>query len=300
MNRPDVPGLSRRSFLTAAGAAALMPLLPDTALAAGRKLEKIGIQLYTVRDLLGKDMPGTLNALAGMGYDQVEFFDYAVDGPGSGGSDLLFGGHTAKDVRRYLQDAGLQSVSGHIGPPRVKTPDVIERTLDYFQAIGLDYMVLAILNGEDRKTLDQFKRHAELFNRAGEAARKRGMRFGYHNHNFEFVPIDGATPYDVLLQGTDPDLVAFTMDLHWITRAGADPLAYFAKYPGRFHQCHVKDLNRERTSFADVGDGVVDFARIFAQSDKAGFRNYYVERDDAKEPLVTARRSLDYLRRLRF
>jgi sugar phosphate isomerase/epimerase len=176
------------------------------------------------------------------------------------------------------------------------------RTIEAGRALGVRYVVCAWLQPEVRKTLDDYRRHAETFNRAGEEARKAGLQFGFHCHDFEFVPIAGVIPYDLLLKETDSALVQMEMDLYWITKAGADPLHYFEQYPGRFPMVHVKDMDRTpERGFTEVGKGVVDFRRVFAQSRLGGIHHYFVEQDETKGPAIeSARESYEYLKRLEF
>jgi sugar phosphate isomerase/epimerase len=140
-----------------------------------------------------------------------------------------------------------------------------------------------------------------LLNRAGEAAARAGIHFAYHNHDFEFIALDGRLPYDVLLQATAPRHVTFELDLYWITRGGQDPLAYFARWPGRFRLVHVKDSDGPPDHrMADVGSGTIDWGRIFAHGKQAGIEHFFVERDDAPEPLASIAASYAYLHKLRF
>ena len=177
-----------------------------------------------------------------------------------------------------------------------------EQTLEAAKLIGQTYVVVASVAPGERRTLDDWKRIAERFNRAGEAARKHGLRFGYHNHDFEFPLIDGQVPFDVLLAETDPRLVVIELDLYWITKGGKDPLDYFAKWPGRFPIVHVKDMDATpEKGFADVGKGIIDFRRIFARSRQAGIRHYFYEQDRTPgDPFESARVSYQYLRALTF
>lgn len=277
---------SRRQFVNLIGLSAGASLLAGVAIPAGaaeRRLENIGIQLYTVRDRMAKNVPATLNALSELGYREVEFAGYF--------------GYQPAEVRTFLADAGLSSPSTHIGLEQIH--DSLEQTMDMAAEIGHEYVVLAYLAEKDRSSLDQYKSYVELFSQAGEAAKKRGLQFGYHNHHFEFSPLDGVLPYDFMLDNIDSELMKMTMDLYWITRAGKDPLPYFDKYPGRFKQCHVKDM-AEGGAMVDVGSGTIDFAEIFAQSDKAGFEHYYVEHDSPTDSLQSAANSIAYLNKLYF
>jgi sugar phosphate isomerase/epimerase len=250
------------------------------------RLGAIGIQLYTVRNQFQADPEGTLRRLAQIGYKEVEFAGYP---PGS-----------AQDVREMLQRHGLTAPSSHVNLRAVD--DTWQQTLDFAAAVGQRYVTVPSFGGADRRTLDGIKRVAARFNQAAEAARKHGLTFSYHNHDFEFAPVEGAVPFDVLLAETDPKLVTFEMDLYWITKGGKDPLDYFAKWPGRFPQVHVKDMDGSpRKFFADLGTGTIDFARIFRKARQAGIRHYYYEQDETPgDPLLSAQASYRYLRGLQF
>src|SRR5262245_11815682 len=275
--------LNRRDFLGGLGAAALGAWASP---ARAARLEKIGLQLYTVRKDLEKDFDGTLAQVAAVGFQEVEVFRMYD--------------RTPADVRAMLERHGLKAPSMHVDLPSVEKE--LAKTLETAKALGVRYVVCAWLEPEERKTLDQYKRHAETFNRAGGEAKKAGIQFGYHNHDFELASIEGAVPYDVLLKETDPALVQMEMDLYWITKGGADPLPYFERYPGRFPLVHVKDMDRTpQKGFTEVGKGVVDFPRVFAKAAQAGIRHYFVEQDETKGPAIdSARESFEYLKKLEF
>src|SRR5438309_1218687 len=252
------PMTDRRDFIKALGAAALAPALQPLApslhsRASLRKLDRIGLQLYTVRHAMEKDVEGTIARVAAIGYREVEFAGYF--------------GKSARDVRALLDKNGLSSPSSHIS----LSPDQWRAALDAAPVIGHRYLVLAWIPAEERHTLDDYKRWAERLNRAGTEAKAAGLQFAYHNHDFEFAPLDGKLPYDVLLAETDPKLVQLEVDLYWITKGGQDPLAYFARWPGRFPMVHVKDsAGPPDHRIVEVGAGKIDFKKIFAQSDQAG------------------------------
>lgn len=276
--------MNRRDFLAASCALTLGAALPDRLLAAGdRRLEKIGYQLYTARELMADDVSGTLDALAAIGYDEVEFAGYFDHSPAA--------------IRAFLDGAGLAAPSAHVqlDDMRSRPGELIEAA----ETIGHDYLVLGWLAPPERETLDQYRAHADLCNRFAAECREAGIRFGWHNHEFEFEELEGQRPIDLLLAETDADLVKIELDLYWINVAGADPLEYFAKHPGRFPLCHVKDMAADG-SFADAGSGTLDFAAIFAASDQAGLEHYFVERDDSPAPLATAESAYRYLDTLGF
>ncbi len=252
--------------------------------ASADKLDRIGLQLYTVRGEMERGVDATLARVAEVGYQEVEFAEYF--------------GHEPKAVRAALDVVGLSAPSAHV--PFESLGDPWRKALDDAQVVGHRYLVVPWIP-EDRRSLDGYRRVAELFNRSGEEARKAGVQFGYHNHNFEFPLVEGHVPYDVLLEATDPQLVQFELDLYWITAAGSDPLAYFARYPGRFAMVHVKDMDgTPQHGMKDVGSGVIDFKGIFARRQQAGIRHFFVEHDNPASPFDSIRASFDYLRHLEF
>jgi sugar phosphate isomerase/epimerase len=296
--------MKRRTFIeTSIAAAALYAARPSWAAEGAHQIKNVGLQLYTVRGELKKDFDGTIAKVAATGYKEVEF---ATD----------YGGHSPKDVRALLDKNGLVSPSAHIGYDLIenKWPE----TLDAAHIIGNEYLVCPWID-EKQRTADGYKRASELFNKTGAASQKAGIQFCYHNHSFEFAPSNsagGKLLYDLLLEQTDAKLVKMEMDLGWISVAGKDPVSYFDKYPGRFPLVHVKDYVNDPNStssyagatgsvefkgrLADVGKGIVDWKRIFAQSEKGGIKHYFVENDDAKTPFEDIKISYDYLNALRF
>jgi sugar phosphate isomerase/epimerase len=286
--------MNRRTFLQSSIVAALSAARPAWPADPNHKIDAIGLQLYTVRDTLEKDFEGTLAKVTAVGYREVEFAGYFD--------------HSPKDIRSALDRHGLTSPSAHVDY------DVIEKkwheTLEAAQTIGHSYVICPDVEEPQRNQPDGWKRAVELFNRTGEASRKAGIQFAYHNHEYEFQPaesLSGKMPYDFLLAETDPKLVQLEMDLCWITVGGQDPLGYFERYPGRFPLVHVKDwkggkghAGEQSTRMADVGRGDIDWKRIFAQSGKAGIRHYFVENDEPKSPFDSIRTSFEYLRDLRF
>lgn len=286
--------LPRRTFVVQMTAA-----LAASRLAAAQtgRIGRLGMQLYTVRNEMAKDFDGTLARVAALGYREVEFAGYFDRSP--------------KDVRAALDRHGLSSPATHIDLASITTrlPQVIESS----RVIGHRYIVLPWLDEATRKEPGIWTRVIETLNRAGEASRQAGIMMAYHNHHFEFVPgADGRLPLDVLLASTDPARVTFELDLAWITAAGQDPVAYFAKYPGRFRMVHVKGLRKRPAAgastpieqvlpdIADVGGDVIDWARIFARAGQGGIEHYFVEHDQAPAPFDSLRVSHQFLERLRF
>jgi sugar phosphate isomerase/epimerase len=254
----------------------------DATAAAGPATALPGLQLYTVRSEMERDFDGTLARVAEIGYREVEFAGYFERLPAQ--------------VRGALQTTGLSAPAAHIGLEAFESE--LDRTLDSAAEIGHSLVIVAWV-GDDRRTADGYRRTADQFNTFGEAARARGLQFGYHNHDFEFAPLADTNGYDILLENTDPENVGYELDLFWITKAGHDPFAYFARWPGRFPAVHVKDMDGSpEQRMVDVGDGTIDFAAIFARSDEAGIRHYFVEHDQPADPMASIQRSYEGLVRL--
>jgi sugar phosphate isomerase/epimerase len=251
----------------------------------GERLERVGLQLYTVREVLARDFDGTLARIAAIGYRDVEFAGYA--------------GRRPEAVSAALERHGLRAPAAHI------PLDALRRqwaaTADAAHVIDHDYIIVPWLDENERRTIADYERLADELNRLGRAARQADLHFAYHNHDFEFTPIGGRIPYDVLLDRTDPDTVEFEMDLYWITKAGHDPLAYFDRYPGRFPTVHVKDSSGAPAHrITDVGTGTIDFKRIFARRKQAGIQHAFVEHDQPADAFASIKASHDYLARLTF
>jgi sugar phosphate isomerase/epimerase len=280
---------TRRSFLATLGAAALGAAATDAEAATNillqrRRLEHIGLQLYSVRDLMKADMPGTLARVAAVGYKEVEFAGYFD--------------RTPAQVRQLLRKNGLTSPSSHLPWEAFQNP---QKTFADAKVIGNHWVTLPWIPEEKRKTVDDWKGIAAQFNRYGAQAKSAGLRFAYHNHNFELASIGGTRPLDILLSQTDPALVDFEMDIYWVVFGGGDPLDYINRYPHRFPLVHVKDsAGPPDRKMVDVGSGTIDFASIFRQSSKGGIKHYIVEHDEPADPIATIRNSYNYLHALRF
>ncbi len=250
---------------------------------SGTGLERIGIQLYTVRDKMAEDVPGTLQRIAEIGYDEVEFagyFDY-----------------TPAEIMSMLNANGLTSPSSHVSLADIRSKP--EQLIEIAHGIGNSYVALAWLAPEDRQTLDAYRSHIELVAGFAERCKSAGLQFAWHNHDFEFIELEGQVPMDMILAQTDADLVQVELDLYWTAKAQVNPFAYFERHPGRFPMCHVKDMAAD-TSIADVGDGTIDFPALFAASEQAGFQHYFVERDDPVDSLESATRSYAAAAAMRF
>jgi sugar phosphate isomerase/epimerase len=282
--------LSRRGFLgtAAASIAALMiPKSAESLVPSPRSLldspQPIGLQLYTVRDLMQKDVEGTLRQVAGVGYREVEFAG-------------LFD-KKATTVAKWLREDKLTSPSSHIPINRLR--ENIQGVVDECRTLGNSFIVCPYLDEKERgKTADDWRKLAGEFNKFGDQVKRAGMQFAYHNHDFEFVKLpSGEMGYDILCKECDPKNVKLELDLYWITKAGQDPLAYFAKYPGRFPCVHVKDMTGTG-QITNVGEGRIDWSRIFAKRREAGIEHFFVERDNPTNPIADITVSYAYLAKL--
>lgn len=273
--------MNRRTFLETGAATAAAYAFPWFASPGRRRLSPVGLQLYTVRSEMEKSVETTLERVAAIGYREVEFAGYF--------------GRSPEQIRDALRSNGLAAPAGHVSLDALR--DDADAVFDAARRAGHGYVVVPWIVESDRESLSAVQRTAESFNRIAERARAAGLRFAYHNHDFEFEHVEGRVMFDVLLEETDPDLVAIELDLYWTVKGGADPLAYFARYPGRFPLVHVKDMD-EAGAMVDVGAGKIDFERIFAQSGEAGIRHYFVEHDRPSDPFGSIEASFGYLRRL--
>ncbi|MDH5589971.1 MAG: sugar phosphate isomerase/epimerase [Gemmatimonadota bacterium] len=280
--------LPRREFVRLASSgvvAACAPSLPallsgcvagDPSPSSARLLP--GLQLYTLRSLLAEDPYGTLMVVGALGYEEVELAG-------------LYG-LTPGQMRSALDDDGLRAVSSHHDLAEIRGD--WDATLEGALTLGQDWVVCPYIDSSERSP-DGYRKVADEFNAAGEAAKAVGLGFAYHNHAFEFKLLtDGAVPYDLLLERCDPGLVSMQMDVFWTVEGGADPLAYFAAHPGRFTSLHVKDRTAAGRMVA-VGEGVIDYAGILSHAGEAGIRHLFVEHDDPEDPLESVRTSYDGL-----
>ena len=233
---------------------------------AGANANMIGIQMYTVRDQLQADFEGTVTKIAQIGYRNLEFAGYY--------------NRTPEQVRALLDKVGAVSRSSHIGAPLLRQDAAGQ--IKAAKTIGQEYITLPSYNFGNEGLAGWRKGVAE-FNQWGKMCQDAGLKLAYHNHNREFAPLEGTSGYDVLVKETDPKLVDFELDLYWAKFADQDPLALFAKYPGRFAMWHVKDMAVTGTQkgMTPVGKGTIDFKSIFAKAGQSGMKYFFVEHDTA-------------------
>ncbi len=289
---------TRRTFLRSASAAAVGTVLAGQALKAhalplGLPL---GLQLYSVRELLGKDYEGTLKQVASLGYQEVEAAG--------------FYGRSPAQVKAALTAAGLRMPSSHNSANDLLKN--FDATLAFGQALGLQYIICSFPAIKDPSrlrdpsfrgmveafTLDDFRWNAEQFNEWGRKVKAAGMQFGYHNHTMEFRPIEGVVPFDEMMRLTDPALVTFEMDCGWVTVGGGDPVALLRKYPTRISMLHIKDFKAtaqpatvlDPPPAAELGQGTVKFGPIFEAARHASIKHMFVEQEAFNMPPYDALR----------
>jgi sugar phosphate isomerase/epimerase len=278
----------RRELLRLLGGAAFAPviplLVPVTSCASTRRISPLaspGIQLYTLRDLLARDLEGTLQALATMGYREVELAG-------------LYG-RPAKDFRAVLDAAGLTAPSGHMPIDRFAA-SAIDATLDEAEVLGHEYVVVPWVDPTKYTSADDWRRLKDTLELAGKRANERKFRLAYHNHDFELRKLPGGeVPLDILLTA-DPTKVRFEMDVFWVVAGGADPLAYIRNHRGRFEMLHIKDRAADGTQVT-IGQGTIDFAAVLAEARTV--RHAFVEHDRPADPMEFARGSINHLKTLR-
>ncbi|MGB5666510.1 MAG: sugar phosphate isomerase/epimerase [Maribacter sp.] len=267
----------------------------------GTAQEKFGgLALYTVRNDMGTDAKATLKAVAEAGYKNIEAAGYA---------DGKFYNMSPSDFKKYLKTVGLKPISTHQGSVTMENADAMIADV---KAAGFKYFVIPVppmgLFKVDQETRTMgmtggVANLTEIINTLGKKCKAAGLKLLYHNHDFEFKKnADGIVPIDYMLEHTDPKYVNFQMDLYWVTKAGADPVSYFQKYPGRFNIWHVKDMDEEGR-FAPVGNGQIDFARILANKKLSGMKYYMVEQDmtfDDLKPLEAINISHEGLKKFGF
>jgi sugar phosphate isomerase/epimerase len=292
--------VSRRSFLTVAGLAAAASAVPLHKLYAASE-PIIGVQLFSAREALAKDFPGTLKRIALLGYREVEAAG--------------FYNHSAADVKRMMADAGLRCVSAHYSlADLLKATDA---TIAYAKTLGLEYIICSAPWAADpahlenypggawegmlhAMTLDDWKWNADQFNQMGCKMQQAGLKFGYHNHTMAFRKVGGSSGYRLLVEDTDPRCVTLELDCGWAIAAGQDAAKMLRLHPGRFSMLHLKDLKPapaatepDKRVSTEIGYGIVNFQPIFAAAKATGIKHYFVEQEDFDKPVFEALK-IDY------
>ena len=289
--------MKRKEFLKTSAAFTLGGLMIPDFLKA-EKIKDIGVQLYTLRDNVDKDVLATLEAVSKLGYSLVEGY-YVEKGH--------FYGYKPLEFKKILSDMGLKMPSTHVltgrAQPEIKSSmaNNWEKIVEEMNVYGIKYIVCPWIHADERKSIDDYKKLAEFLNKKAELSMKTGIKLAYHAHDFEYMPLEGQTPYEVLLKECDPKLVDFELDLYWVKKGGKDALTYIQNNPGRFPLWHVKDMDKEKSFFTEVGNGVIDFKTIFKQATKAGLKYAYVEQDICPgPPLDSVKISYNYLKSMNY
>jgi sugar phosphate isomerase/epimerase len=314
--------MNRRGFIQQSAVLSAAGLLFSSEIFGQMKLiDRIGIQFFSLPKLLEKDFAGTLAMLSKMGYREVELYGPYPFSPESekktwesitpslGFKGSGFFGQTPNEVKNLLKQNGLTAPSMHsdLGTLENKMENLGEAAA----VLGAEFVTLPAIPEEKRKTLDDYKRMADTFNRIGEAAKRAGIKFAYHNHGYGLKEVDGQVPLKLILDRTDPSLVFLEMDLYWTTAGGADPVAYLESYKNRYRLMHVKDMSKKVQFSGDggspqqwielfpymttAGSGVIDLKTILPKAKENGVQHFIVEQDMVADPEVNLRKSIDYL-----
>ena len=253
-------------------------------------LKKFGLQLWTIKDAMYKDPKGVLKQVAAMGYQQIESFE---------GDMGIFWGMKNTEFKKLMDDLGMEIVSSHCDIDKD-----FDRKANEAAEIGIKYLIDPWFGPQ--KNIELFKKEAEKFNERGATCKRAGIKFGYHNHDYPFIPIDGQKPLDVMIQYSDPSLVDFEMDIYWVVTAGEDPIAWFQKYPNRFRLCHIKDRKKDtplsnHDASCVAGQGEIDYPKILKAGRKKGLDYYLVEQEhfEGITSLQAAKENADYMKILK-
>jgi sugar phosphate isomerase/epimerase len=288
--------IKRRDFIktTAVAATGVMlsnylPACKSTSISKDVR-DNYGLQLYTLRDVLPNNPKDVLTQVSSFGYKQIESYE---------GPQGIFWGMKNTEFKKLMDDLGMKIVSSHCN---INTD--FDRKAAEAAEIGMQYLLCPYLGPQ--KKIDDFKKFAETFNQRGETCKKNGIKFGYHNHDYGFIPLEGQMPQDVLMQNTDKNLVDFEMDIYWVVTAEQDPIAWIDKYPGRFKLCHIKDRKKgaaasQRDVSVELGTGSIDFKKILNAGGKKGMEYYIVEQEayENTTPLAAAKADAEYLKNFR-
>lgn len=255
---------------------------------AGTALTTFGLQLYTLRDDMPKDPKGVLKQVSSFGYKQIESYE---------GKDGMFWGMSNTDFKKYMDELGMTIVSSHCDINKD-----FEKKAAEAAAIGMKYLICPYKGPQ--KKLDDFKKFADEFNQKGEICKKNGIKFAYHNHDYTFKELEGQMPQDVLMNGTDPSLVDYELDMYWVVAGGQDIETWLKKYKNRFKLCHVKDRTKGATEAADtctLGEGSIDYPKILKTAKENGMEYFIVEQEKyaGTTPLKAAEVDAAYMKNIR-
>jgi sugar phosphate isomerase/epimerase len=284
--------ISRRNFIVTTGLATTAVLAsPSFAFSMNKK--EIGLQLYTLREELPKDVKGTLEKVAQAGYTNVETYGFSTKDQ--------FWGLTPKELKKILDDNGLKAVSGHYNLGSFLYDGNTEELIASIEAAKIlksEFLTVPWVDEPFRRNIEDYKKIAARVNEAAKMCKNAGLKLAYHNHDFEFQKHDGVAGYEILLKETDKDLVFFELDLYWVIHSGNDPLKLFKENPGRFKMWHVKDKDKINNDLnTEVGSGTIDFKPIFKEAKQSGMVHFFVEQENnfATSSFESIKTSCDFI-----
>ncbi|MGZ5254388.1 MAG: sugar phosphate isomerase/epimerase family protein [Flavitalea sp.] len=309
--------MQRRKFIQvntlALGSLAILSFLTD-------QVGSVGIQLFSIPKVVEKDLESTFRQLSEMGYREIEFYgpyDFSAQATKDGWNKITgalgfsasgYYGKSPKEMAALLKKYNLSSPSMHID--LVTLDKHLDETAEAANQMGTKYVIIP--SAETQPDLDGYKRQADQFNSLGEKIHQKGLKFCYHNHGNGIVPIDGISPLEMIIERTDPNYVTYEMDIYWTIAGGADPVALFEKFKGRYKLMHIKDMTKKvRFSgdggnpqewmslfpyLEDAGSGVLDIKSILAAAKKSGVEHFIIERDLAPEGLVNMKKGIDFVK----
>lgn len=284
--------VTRRNFLINTSLATTAVLaLPSLAFTMDKK--QIGLQLYTLRDEVTKNVKKTLEKVAAAGFTTVETYGFSLKDQ--------FWGLSPVELKKILDANGLKAVSGHYNLGSFlydgNTAELIA-AIDAAKVLKTEYLTIPWIDEPFRKSIEDYKKIAQRVNEAAKMCKASGLKLAYHNHNFEFEKHNGITGYEILLNETDKDLVYFELDLYWVIRSGNDPLQLFKENPGRFKMWHVKDMDKSNPALnTEIGSGSIDFETIFAAAKQSGIQHFFVEQENNYNPnsFESIKKSCDFI-----
>jgi len=283
---------SRRTFIINGSlAAAAVLAMPSFAFNMNRK--EIGLQLYTLRDELPKDVKTTLEKVASAGFTTVETYGFSIKDQ--------FWGLSPMELKKILDANKLKAVSGHYGLGSFLADGnttELEAAIVAAKILKSEYLIIPWVDPPFRKSIEDYKKIAGRLNEAAKMCHKAGLKLAYHNHDFEFENYNGTTGYEILLKETDKDLVFFEMDLYWVVRSGKDPLQLFKENPGRFKLWHVKDMDKVSPALnTEIGAGSIDFSPVFKEAKLSGMKHFFVEQENnfAVDSFKSIKTSCDFI-----
>lgn len=286
--------ITRRNFLinTSLTAAAVLAL-PSLAFSMNKK--EIGLQLYTLREELSKNVKVTLEKVAASGYTNVETYGFSIKDQ--------FWGLSPVELKNILDENNLKAVSGHYNLGSFlydgNSAEVIA-AIEAAKILKSDFLTVPWIDEPFRKNIDDYTKIASRLNQAAKMCADAGLKLAYHNHDFEFQKHDGVTGYEILLNETDKNLVCFELDLYWVVRSGNDPLQLFKENPGRFKMWHVKDMDKKNQDLnIEAGSGLIDFKPFFAAAKQSGMVHFFVEQENnfAVNSFQSIKTSFDFISR---